>query len=276
MSRNTIIQEAIADAKATREAALENAKSLIVDAFTPALKGKISENLEEAALAEGQDQPSGYDSGSPGQNGEDMLNKGDGDAVYEDDDTSEGVDEDVNEDVVDEDVYEIALAEEDDDEEDEESRAERADVDKYEYEQGKKAADDESEMYEATKVKAYIHQLQKENNAYKKAVKQLQNEFNDVNLFNAKLIYANKVLRTPGLTKNQKYGIVERFDDAGSINEVKIIYKSLTEGVKIGATVGQKPKARKSAGVIPSVSNGKSKINEEFERLQQLSGLLKD
>jgi len=270
MSRNTIIQEAIADAKATREAALENAKSLIVDAFTPALKGKISEDLEEAALAEGQDQPSGYDSGSPGQNGEDMLNKGDGDAVYEDDDTSEGTDEDVNED-----VYEIALAEEEE-EEDEESREERADVDKYEYEQGKKAADDESEMYEATKVRAYIKQLHKENNAYKKAVKQLQNEFNDVNLFNAKLIYANKVLRTPGLTKNQKYGIVERFDDAGSINEVKIIYKSLTEGVKIGAAFGQKPKARKSAGVVPSVSNGKSKINEEFTRLQQLSGLLKD
>tara|TARA_R110000824_G_scaffold1973_2_gene9635 strand:+ start:2973 stop:3764 length:792 start_codon:yes stop_codon:yes gene_type:complete len=263
MSRKNIIQEAIADAKATREAALENAKSLIVDAFTPGLKGKISENLDEAVIAEGQDQPSGYDSGSPGQNGEDMLNKGDGDAVYEDDDTSEGTDEDVNED-----VYEIALAEEE--YEDEESE-EESEEEEYSEEEVK-----ESGMYEATQVKTYIRQLQKENNAYKKAVKQLQNEFNDVNLFNAKLIYANKVLRTPGLTKNQKYGIVERFDDAGSINEVKIIFKSLTEGVKIGAAVGQKPRARKSSMVVPSVSNGKSQINEEFTRLQQLSGLLKD
>ena len=48
--------------------------------------------------------------------------------------------------------------------------------------------------------------------------KQLQNEFTDVNLFNAKLIYANKVPRTPGLTKDQKHGIVERFDDASTIN----------------------------------------------------------
>ena len=83
MSRNNIIKEAIADAKATREAALENAKSMIVDAFTPALKGKISENLENGAsgiIAEGGDQPASYDGGHPSQSGEDMLNKGDGSA----------------------------------------------------------------------------------------------------------------------------------------------------------------------------------------------------
>ena len=280
MSRNNIIKEAIADAKATREAALENAKSMIVDAFTPALKGKISENLENSAsktIAEGGDQPASYDGGHPSQSGEDMLNKGDGSAVYEDDDTNESS-EDVSEagDSVDEDVYEIALAEDDDedDEYEDESREERADVDKYEYEQGREAGEDESEMYEAKKVNAYVHKLQTEIKAYRKAIKQLQNEFNDVNLFNAKLIYANKVLRTPGLTKNQKHGIVERFDDAGSINEVKIIFKSLTEGVKIGAAVRKSP-AKKS--VMSSVSKGNNNsINEEFERLQELSGLLKD
>ncbi len=279
MSRNNIIKEAIADAKATREAALENAKSMIVDAFTPALKGKISENLENSAsktIAEGGDQPASYDGGHPSQSGEDMLNKGDGSAVYEDDDTNESS-EDVSEagDSVDEDVYEIALAEDDDDDEyEDESREERADVDKYEYEQGKDAGEDESEMYEAKKVNAYVNKLHTEIKAYRKAIKQLQNEFTDVNLFNAKLIYANKVLRTPGLTKDQKHGIVERFDDAGTINEVKIIFKSLTEGVKIGAAVKKSP-ARKSVMSSVSKSNNNS-INEEFERLQELSGLLKD
>jgi hypothetical protein len=280
MSRNNIIKEAIADAKATREAALENAKSMIVDAFTPALKGKISENLENSAsktIAEGGDQPASYDGGHPSQSGEDMLNKGDGSAVYEDDDTNESS-EDVSEagDSVDEDVYEIALAEDDDDDDEyeDESREERADVDKYEYEQGKDAGEDESEMYEAKKVNAYVNKLHTEIKAYRKAIKQLQNEFTDVNLFNAKLIYANKVLRTPGLTKDQKHGIVERFDDASTINEVKIIFKSLTEGVKIGAAVKKSP-ARKS--VMSSVSKGNNNsINEEFERLQELSGLLKD
>ena len=129
-------------------------------------------------------------------------------------------------------------------------------------------------MYEAKKVNAYVGKLQTEIKAYRKAIKQLQSEFTDVNLFNAKLIYANKVLRTPGLTKNQKHSIVERFDDASSINEVKIIFKSLTEGVKIGAAVMKSP-AKKS--VMSSVSKGNNNsINEEFARLQELSGLLKD
>ena len=77
-----------------------------------------------------------------------------------------------------------------------------------------------------------------------------------------KLIYANKVLRTPGLTKDQKHGIVERFDDAGTINEVKIIFKSLTEGVKIGAAVKKSP-VKKS--VIPSVSKGNNNSINDFK-----------
>ena len=268
MSRNKVINEAIAEAKAVREAALENAKSMIVDAFTPQLKEKVSKQLDEGVTTEGGDQPAGYDSGHPSQDGEDMLSKGDGAAVFEDDSTVEGEDVAENEDVaedVDEDVFEIALGEEEheDEEEDDED------------------VEDTDEMMEASgnvaeQVEAYVKGLENENAAYKKAVKQLQKEFNEVNLFNAKLIYANKVLRTPGLTKNQKYGVVEQFDNAGTISEVKLIFNSLTEGVKIGTAANGKPKARKSsANVKPASANGNI-VNEEFNRMQELSGLLKD
>jgi len=257
MSRNKLIKEAIAEAKAVREAALENAKSMIIDAFTPQMKTKINKQLDET-INESNDQPTGYDAEGtqkriPG--GEDMLTKGDGAAVYEDDDSFESND-------VDEDVYEIALEDEEPEEEPEDSEEE-----------------EEEEVEEppmAENVKAYIRAILGENKAYKKAIKQLQREFNEINLFNAKLIYANKVLRTPGLTKNQKYGIVEQFDKAGTIGEVKLIHKSLTEGVKIGSAANRKPKAHKSSAPVQSVRGNKNIVNEEFSRMQELSGLLKD
>ena len=261
MSRNNLINEAIAEAKAVREAALENAKSMIVDAFTPQLKNKINDELNEEVATEG-DQPSGYDSGGhESQKGEDMLSKGDGSAVYEDDTTVEG--DDVAEDV-DEDVYEIALDEGEDEEGEEE-----------EDEGEEEMPVEESAEVTAENVQSYIHALQNENAAYAKAIKQLQKEFNEVNLFNSKLIYANKVLRTPGLTKDQKYGIVEQFDNAHTIGEVKIIYTSLTEGVKIGSAVNKKP-AHKSSAPIQKTASGKNHINEDFDRMQELSGLLND
>jgi len=269
MSRNKVINEAIAEAKAVREAALENAKSMIVDAFTPQLKKSVSKQLDEGVTTEGEDQPAGYDSGHPSQAGEDMLSKGDGDAVYEDDTTVEGEDvaedQDVVEDV-DEDVFEIALGEEEHEDEEEEEEEEEEVMESSSTPSGSVAE----------QVEAYVKSLEGENKAYKKAVKQLQREFNEVNLFNAKLIYANKVLRTPGLTKDQKYGVVEQFDNAGTISEVKLIFNSLTEGVKIGAAANSKPKARKSsANVKPASANGNI-VTEEFNRMQQLSGLLND
>ena len=274
MSRNKVINEAIAEAKAVREAALENAKSMIVDAFTPQLKEKVNKQLDEGVVEEG-DQPAGYDSGHPSQHGEDMLSKGDGSAVFEDDSTVEGEDVAENEDVaedVDEDVFEIALGEgeHEDEEEDEEGKE---DMDEMPEMSMKEMPESDNV---AEQVEAYVKNLEEENMAYKKAVKQLQKEFNEVNLFNAKLIYANKVLRTPGLTKNQKYGVVEQFDNAGTIGEVKLIFNSLTEGVKIGSAANAKPQARKSsANVKPASANGNI-VNEEFGRMQELSGLLKD
>jgi len=272
MSRNNLIEEAIADAQSVREAALENAKSMIIDAFTPQLKTKVKDQLEKGSLNEGKDQPGGYDGGHPDQSGEDMLNKGEGSAVYEDDETVEESDEVSEGDDIEEEVYEIALGEEGEGDWEEEAPEEEA----PEEESPEEEAPEEDTMeyaYESKQVATYINTLREENTAYKKAVKQLQREFNEVNLFNAKLIYANKVLRTPGLTKNQKMGIVEQFDKAGTIPQVKLIFHSLTEGVKIGASVNRK-KTHQSSSTVKSVSGKEQIINEKYQRMQELSGVI--
>ena len=48
-----ILKEAIADAKAVRETALQNAKMALEEAFTPQLKSMLSAKLKEDELEEG-------------------------------------------------------------------------------------------------------------------------------------------------------------------------------------------------------------------------------
>ena len=47
-----LLKEAIADAKAVRETALENAKMALEEAFTPQLKSMLSAKLKEEDLEE--------------------------------------------------------------------------------------------------------------------------------------------------------------------------------------------------------------------------------
>ena len=48
-----LLKEAIADAKAVRETALQNAKMALEEAFTPQLKNMLSAKLKEDELEEG-------------------------------------------------------------------------------------------------------------------------------------------------------------------------------------------------------------------------------
>ena len=59
------------------------------------------------------------------------------------------------------------------------------------------------------------------------AVKELRGQLSESNLFNAKLLYANKLLQQEGLTDKQKVALVESLDEARSLREVRLIYKSL-------------------------------------------------
>ena len=51
----------------------------------------------------------------------------------------------------------------------------------------------------------------------------------ETNLFNAKLLYSNKLLQNDALSKRQKSEIIERLDEANSQREVKLVYESLVK-----------------------------------------------
>jgi hypothetical protein len=66
---------------------------------------------------------------------------------------------------------------------------------------------------------------------YKKVAGQLKNQLVEMNLFNAKLLYANKLMQNRDLTAKQQRAIVEALDNAKTLREAKLLYKSLTSSL---------------------------------------------
>ena len=64
-------------------------------------------------------------------------------------------------------------------------------------------------------------------------IKTLKSELNEINLLNAKLLYTNKIFRNKTLTENQKVKILNAFDKAGTVKEVKIVFETLNENLKV-------------------------------------------
>jgi hypothetical protein len=60
-------------------------------------------------------------------------------------------------------------------------------------------------------------------------IKFLKSKINEVNLLNAKLLFSNKLFRNYPLSENQKLKVIENFDRASNLREVKLIYSTLCE-----------------------------------------------
>mgnify|MGYP001305972558 CR=1 FL=1 len=63
---------------------------------------------------------------------------------------------------------------------------------------------------------------------YRSAVETLREQLTDLNLFNAKLLYVNKLFQDKSVTPTRRRAMMESIDSAKSLREVKLIYKTLT------------------------------------------------
>lgn len=116
---------------------------------------------------------------------------------------------------------------------------------------------------------------------YREAVNVLRGRLNEVNLLNAKLLFTNKMFRNQGLTNEQKVRIVESFDRATTVREVKLVYTALVENLSTQAkTFSANRKKVVSEGfaskATPTTAPKKEVIveNTVAKRLQQLAGIL--
>lgn len=118
----------------------------------------------------------------------------------------------------------------------------------------------ETKRVNESKLKAYAKQLQKENQNLKNAVKKLREGFDKLNLFNAKLAYAFKLMRQPAITRVEKKQIAEAFDKVQSISEAKRIYEIFSKKIVEVKVTKKNPLQNKN--VKPSTSETTKKLNE--------------
>jgi len=144
--------------------------------------------------------------------------------------------------------------------------------------------DDEAEEEAPAANEAKVKQLEAELKEAMDAIKSLRGTINEVNLLNAKLLYANKLFRGYNLTNEQKVKVVENLDRTTSVREVKLVYATLSESMKFTGTerkvASKKTVTEGFASKVQASTAPKKEIiaestNELANRFKQLAGIIK-
>ena len=116
---------------------------------------------------------------------------------------------------------------------------------------------------------------------HRNVVKYLRGKLNEVNLLNAKLLFTNKLFRNFGLNNEQKLKVVETFDRATNLREVKLVFSTLAEsfGNKVASKPSKKQESKGSASKAVASTKPKTEevISEGFDmkaRFQKLAKIL--
>ena len=311
MSNSDLLKEAIADARAVKETAIANAKLALEEAFTPRIQSMISSRLEEEGEEEFGDEEEMPIDGEMDmepemdmEGGEDRdLNLGGqayrvdnaGDPMPGEEMPMDGEEVAMEEEPVDEyDLSEI-LRQLDEEEEDEEMTPEYElnpgeDPDAHDLEE-LMHGDDEVDEYGMEhndmdhngdgKVDAKDTLLAKENEELKNeleeaynAIKIMKSSLNEVNMLNAKLLFTNKLFKAHSLNESQKIKVIDTFDRARTIREVKLVYTTLSESFASKKSLVRESIASKPvASTRPAKQIILSEGDQIAARFKKLAGL---
>jgi hypothetical protein len=117
-----------------------------------------------------------------------------------------------------------------------------------------------------------------------KTIKSLQKTINEVNLLNAKLLFANKLFRAHNMTNEQKVKVIETLDRTKSVREVKLVYSTLAENFKYGSSnkvakkaisEGIASKAVKSTAPKAAAKQVIAESADFADRFKKLAGIIK-
>jgi hypothetical protein len=149
--------------------------------------------------------------------------------------------------------------------------------------------DEEGEMNMGAEMMAEVKKMKKEVEEAKKAkekaekelkealstVSTIKTELQEVNLFNAKLLYTNKIFKVKNLTESQKVKVLAAFDKAASVKEAKLVFETLSAGfnekkapMNESLILGG---ASKPAGIV--AKKPIMEANDQVARWQKLAGI---
>jgi len=358
---DNLLKEAIADAKAVRETALENAKMALEEAFTPKLQSMLSKKIQmemddedkvdEAEVNEEEvneeEEDDMEERAKMARDGDELEERGDEDLEERGDDELEEEEDDVEEGIIEIDgvKYAPVVSEEEDEMEegehdDEDEMDENADLDleavikeleaeineeeedededkveendvssdigkadnkvnkkandstgigkdgKAKLSEGEEEVDEDIDLDEVLKALSEeedkeeevneIEELKSSLEEHRSVIEELREKLNEVNLLNAKLLFTNKLFRKHGLNNDQKMKVVEQFDRASNLREVKLVYSTL--GESFGARKNEINESKGSASKpVASTKSEKEVITESSElrnRFKKLANIL--
>lgn len=112
-----------------------------------------------------------------------------------------------------------------------------------------------------------------------RTVNALRSELTAKNLFNAKLLYSNKVLQNESLSARQKAHVIEQLDAAQTVREARLVYESLSNTLKGTSKSVNEGVDRKVVGSSSRMTRPASTptLNEghDVDRWAKLAGIVK-
>jgi|LULX01.1.fsa_nt_gb hypothetical protein len=141
------------------------------------------------------------------------------------------------------------------------------------------ALSEEDDVNEEEKDKTKtVESLTSDLDEHRRVVKYLRSKLNEVNLLNAKLLFTNKLFRAHGLSEDQKYKVVEQFDRAQTLREVKLVYATLSESFSVGAKreikeskgAASKPVSSTKPSREPEVLQEGAELKDRFKKLANI------
>jgi hypothetical protein len=254
---NDLLKSAIADAKAIKDTAMQNAKATLEESIFYKVSPLLESNHENDEEEEKKDMKEG---GNPFKDGKfvgdkkktNMEAKGDDEEEEEDDDTNEAYGNEDDEDGKKQENESASLEEilAELEEELKSSNIGSGDnkMDNYDSDtedpQGPKyfsrnevmsalesmfseaIGDKEEEEDGDDEEKKDMKQMQNELKEAYEVVNQLKGMLQEVNLLNSKLLYTSKLFRNYALSENQKKDILENFERVVTIREAKLLYST--------------------------------------------------
>ena len=136
-------------------------------------------------------------------------------------------------------------------------------------------------------LKGKVGSLTKDLKEHRQVIKFLKSKLNEVNLLNAKLLFTSKLFKSNNMSNNEKMKVIESFDRAKTLREVKLVYSTIAESTNVKANVNTKKVVKKitesmggASKPVASIKPAAKKIVSEgivsedgAERLKKLAGI---
>ena len=139
--------------------------------------------------------------------------------------------------------------------------------------------DEEEKEEEEVEENNELEEVKNDLKEHRDVIKYLREKLNEVNLLNAKLLYTNKLFRNHNLNDNQKLKVVETFDRAANLREVKLVFTTLAESFDGVRNVRKRSVNESVASKAVASTKPNKEIVEESndvaDRFKQLAGLIK-